>query len=392
MVLAYFGLVILRPGLPENLAFVDLVIGVFVIGGLISMCNRGSIANGIARRSALWIWLIFLGSIIGLMGVGVPIWALSSLVRLLSALLAFFAFLHLFLTANLLRYALIGTWLGWGLNSLYMIFVEGWDYRPTAFFQHPNYPSHYCALATAVLLATTRPLWLRAVIVVLAGLTLYKTASFGGMAMVISMVSVVVVRGIGQKGIAIFVTVAAAAVLVALVVVGPEADIGTQEDVEVSSTINQQRFDRSRDSRFELWSDGIDAWSDRPAGVGPDGVKNRRIGTRGDHVQEIHADVLGYLVERGPVGLIGLLGLWVVLWKAAPRRGLARIMMVGILVGGLFRETMHYRHVWLLLAVAFALDIRRRAGPSELPEPDAEDEDNEPVTRPTSGGWTAATG
>ena len=30
-----------------------------------------------------------------------------------------------------------------------------------------------------------------------------------------------------------------------------------------------------------------------------------------------------------------------------------------MLVQGLFRETMHYRHMWLLLALAFAIDYAR---------------------------------
>ncbi len=34
-------------------------------------------------------------------------------------------------------------------------------------------------------------------------------------------------------------------------------------------------------------------------------------------------------------------------------------MIVSLVVASLFRQTMHYRHVWLLLALALVLDNRR---------------------------------
>jgi hypothetical protein len=99
-----------------------------------------------------------------------------------------------------------------------------------------------------------------------------------------------------------------------------------------------------------------------PWGIGPDGAKKREIVhlSTQDKVQEIHADALGYLVERGPIGFIDYVALWLTLWTRAERKGVARLLMVALLVAGLFRETMHYRHGWLLLAVAFALDYWRR--------------------------------
>jgi hypothetical protein len=92
-------------------------------------------------------------------------------------------------------------------------------------------------------------------------------------------------------------------------------------------------------------------------------VNQREIGTRIESNRlvalEIHADALGYLVERGVIGLIGYLGLWFALWTFAERKGLARALIISLLVAGLFRETMHYRHGWLLLSVAFAVDFQR---------------------------------
>ena len=36
------------------------------------------------------------------------------------------------------------------------------------------------------------------------------------------------------------------------------------------------------------------------------------------------------------------------------------MFIVGVLVQGVFRETFHYRHMWLIIAVAFVIDSRRQ--------------------------------
>jgi hypothetical protein len=49
------------------------------------------------------------------------------------------------------------------------------------------------------------------------------------------------------------------------------------------------------------------------------------------------------------------------------------MLMVSLLVAGLFRETMHYRHAWLLLAAAFAIDYWRRRDRGDVDAVDAAD-------------------
>ncbi len=36
------------------------------------------------------------------------------------------------------------------------------------------------------------------------------------------------------------------------------------------------------------------------------------------------------------------------------------MFIVGALVQGVFRETFHYRHMWLIIAVALVIDSRRQ--------------------------------
>lgn len=362
----YFTIIFQRSALPYNSAIADLFIAAALFIGLVWMNRQTSLATDLLRKCSFWIWLIVLGSLLGLIGFGLAFWAFSSLARLLAALLAFFAFIHLFVTrSRLVRSAIIGTWAGWGLTIFWLVVIEGYgSTRPTAFFSHPNYPGHYLVAAGCILFAYHRSLRMRAFILAFSALGVFATASFGAMAMGIALVAVGLYRVVGRQVVALAIVVVSLFALVVLLF-GFEVQIEADEStLEVNETVNPDRFDRSRDGRLELWRNGFDSWTERPMGVGPDGVKQREIGIRTTNAKkgayEIHADALGYLVERGVIGIVGYLGLWITLWRVAERRGVARALIISLLAAGLFRETMHYRHGWLLLAVAFAMDYQRK--------------------------------
>jgi O-antigen ligase len=148
---------------------------------------------------------------------------------------------------------------------------------------------------------------------------------------------------------------------------------------QINSSISSTRLDKSQGSRFQLWGDAWNAFAKEPLGVGPDGVHQRQIAILNGHPLEIHNDALGYLVERGVLGLIGFIGLWVVIWRAARKGGLARMFIVGALVQGVFRETFHYRHMWLIIAVAFVIDSRRQQADDEAASEGAAEPGGEPA-------------
>jgi O-antigen ligase len=106
-----------------------------------------------------------------------------------------------------------------------------------------------------------------------------------------------------------------------------------------------------------IWRNGLEVLADHPLGVGPAGLANRDLLGR---TVEIHNDYLGYLIERGPLAVIGLAGFAVVLWRRGGRHGATRLLIVTIAVGMATRETLHFRHLWLFLAFAFAYDVRAR--------------------------------
>jgi O-antigen ligase len=365
--IVYFTIIFQGTKLPYNTGPADFFIAAVLFIGLVWMCRQGSVATALFRKTMPWLWLILLGSLLGLFGVGLPFWAFSSLARLVAAIFSFFAFMHLFVTRpRLIKPAIIGTWAGWGLTIFWLVVVEGFgNMRPDAFFSHPNYPGHYLVTAACILFAYYRSFKVRAFVIGATALGVFATASFGAMAMGLALVAVGLYRVVGRQVAALAIVVVSSLILIVLlfgVSVQVEADEST---LDVNRTLNAKRFERSRDGRLQLWSEGIDAWTDSPFGVGPDGVKNRRIGVRGGEPGsggsfEIHADALGYLVERGIIGLVGYVGLWVTLWRSDSKRGIGRALITALVVAGLFRETIHYRHAWLMLAIAFSLDYLRQ--------------------------------
>ena len=379
----YIGVAVIRPGLPQKLAFVDPILLLVCIYSIMSMMDKGSPATSAALRFLPWFWLILLGSFLGLSHVGITEWALQNLARTVFALLTFVCMWHLVMAAKLQRAAIIGTAIAvFGTTASLMIGRS--TYRGTAFFQHANYAGHFMAMACMVLIVVATRWYWRGLAIAALGLALVQTSSFGAMAMVIAMLSVFAVRVL-TRNTAILAAALAMLAIAALFLATPQAADLVPDDAEswtFSDSLSTERFERSGDTRLILWSQALTAYAREPLGIGPDGVNSRDVAVyRGDTL-EIHSDGLGYLVERGVIGLVGFIGLWATLFVIAKKRGLARVLIVGMLVQGLFRETMHYRHMWVLLALAFALDFARSS--SDGGDDVVEEIETEPPADPTA--------
>jgi O-antigen ligase len=147
------------------------------------------------------------------------------------------------------------------------------------------------------------------------------------------------------------------------------------------------RLDRSASGRLAIWSDAWEAAGTRMVvGVGPGSasaiqLRGRLLG-RG-----LHNDYLAFLIERGVLGLLGLLAL-----SATLLRWSGRLLKFGVPVGrgewslaGLggaivanlvlatSHESFHFRHVWILIGltwVATQLVSGRPSPPADALEPD----------------------
>ncbi|MGZ4757881.1 MAG: O-antigen ligase family protein [Acidimicrobiales bacterium] len=365
VVAAYAGVSILRPALPSNLAYVDVAIAAICLVSLLSMAKTGSPATRSAVRAMPWLWLILVGSFLGMWSVGITGWGIADLLRTNFAVLAFFCIWHLMYVARLERYAIWGTAIGLGITSVALL-VQPFKYRGRAFFENPNYAGHYCVMAAFLLFFAGKRWYLHAIAAFGLAMAIWQTGSFGAVAMSLSMLAVVLVRSVTRNTAVLAVGLVVLAV-VGLFLLSPGADSVSSGNGswQISSSLSSDRLDKSQGSRISIWSDAWNAWVKEPLGVGPDGVHQRQLAMINGHFLEIHNDALGYLVERGPLGFIGFIGFWVVIWRSSRRRGLARIFIVGALVQGMFRETFHYRHMWLIIAVAFVLDSRRQQADDE---------------------------
>jgi O-antigen ligase len=355
--LTFAGIVVLRPALPRNTAFVDPLIALMCFLGIVQMIYRGSPATTAFGKCMPWLWLILLGSLIGLYGVGFALWGTTDLVVTYMAFLSFFTYWHIMYTTHTERYAIYGTVIGMIVVD-FALMTGGGQYRQQAYFAQPNYPGHYMIMATTIMLFWTKNAWLKALAILAFAISVYETGSFGSLAFAGVLLLVWAWRSMTKNSAILVVALIAILLGAVFYATGAEQAV-TKNGFNVSSSLNSTRFDRSSSSRYDLWAQGWKAWVEHPAGVGPNGVVSRKLAIGYGINLPVHNDLLSYLVERGPIGLIGLIGLWVAIWRRGRPRGIARMLILGIVIASLFRQTMHYRHMWLFLALAFVMDSRR---------------------------------
>ena len=151
------------------------------------------------------------------------------------------------------------------------------------------------------------------------------------------------------------------------------ADVQTLSERAKNGTLaaaSVGRANRSLAGRLTLWSSAFALTGPRAlVGVGPGEAKEQLLISSGTlsrkgtlKVHSMHNDYLGFLVERGILGLAGLLALYVALGRRALRlaaaSGRAGIGMAALgaalfanAADSLFHETFHYRHAIMLFAL-----------------------------------------
>lgn len=144
------------------------------------------------------------------------------------------------------------------------------------------------------------------------------------------------------------------------------------------------RLPRSSSGRMQTWKVGMSHFVDNPLGlgVGPGGFVEVGIVTGGQwgvgKRMSLHSDYLAYLVERGVIGFVGLLVLFVSLAAMLVKGMIAcktseeRLWMFALSAMFLFtcvdafsHEMMHYRHVWAafgLMGAQVALNTAQEPG------------------------------
>lgn len=290
-------------------------------------------------------------------------------------------------------------------------FLGSRGFRPAGTLYNPNMLADYLVTSLFISAAALsgRGWMLRALTgtVLLAGLL--ATKSNGGMAALAAGALVwVVVRAVTRR---VPLQAMAAAALLALSLAGLGAWVNGEWGVgnAVLASFRQHTFagrlEHSSESRLRIWDQLQHSYARSPLGIGPGnsgaitlGIADRE---RPDSwkSKEAHSDYLAYAIERGPLGVIGLLW-WtcagfaaVAAWArraGAVRRGTAgrsathgnprahdpgawTAAMAGLLAASALHSTviekLHFRHFWLVLAMvsASALLPARRAQSAAAP-------------------------
>ena len=248
-----------------------------------------------------------------------------------------------------------------------LVFGGGDDLRLTgSTFANPNYTGHF--LATAMILAVggrwPRARGPRTLLIILYGVAIARTGSFGALMIIGGAAGYAVWRSVGSLRSYLRTATRIALALGFLLAMGFAAQQVVDDDFDAGAGFSADRLERSGDTREAIWSAGFSAIGDHPLGAGPGSAAalnltsapgSSRVGT------ELHSDPLGLLVENGLLGLVAVIAIGAVIWRAGPPGGTARLLLVGVGIGSFVRESINFRHLWIGLAIAIALDWRRSA-------------------------------
>ncbi len=363
------GSALLVPSIGANIALVDMAL-VLVIGYWIHTLGRSeeSPERGLLRSAAPWFLLIAFATVVALFGVGIPSWALLHIAQSVFAFTVFFAAYRLFWERRAdLRIFRTVVIIGVVLAVVALAVETGDNDRAAGTFPNPNYAANFLVASLIVVWGGIRTLPRRLVLCGIVGIGLVLSASFGGLLMLAVALGYHVLRLLTLRTL-VFVGTACAVLVLVIVTFDRAPDISF-ESIEITPTLSAQRFDRSGSGRLDLWEAATASFVRDPLGTGPDGIRALELVDRG---KEAHNSYVAYLVERGPLGLLGLLGLGVAFWRHSQPGSTARTLILAFAVANLVRETLHYRHLWLLLALAYVADAVPRSNAS--PEDEAENE------------------
>ena len=357
---AIVGSSVLLPALPANLAPVDpLLLGAILLGLASTSSGVHSPPKAALRTMAPWLALLAATTVLALTTAGITSWALLSIAKSGYAIALFLGVYALFWSHPVDRRALV-----WATGLAIVVVTGGllatWEPpdRAAGTFYHPNYPGHFLAMALIVWWCNGRHLGRIRTVIALVGVGgIVLTASFGAIMMLLVAAGPNVLAWSRRH---LWVAAAGASILlIAAISLDGTAPGNSDEELAVTDTLSADRFQRSQEGRIDLWTTALDATIDHPQGLGPMGFRNTPELSGKDAADDgrlAHNLYISYLVDRGPLGLIALLGLGLALWRHAPRGGTARLLLLAIAASNLVRETSHYRHMWIFLAVALTLD------------------------------------
>jgi hypothetical protein len=247
-------------------------------------------------------------------------------------------------------------------------------------FGDPNYAGTYWVSSVFLVYATQRPRrpWLRRLAYLLLVWSLVLTESNGGVLALLlgtALVLLLTVRHRVGAAAAVVTAVALAAVVLTAVtaVPFPQVQAWARQSGQPLLVNSIGRSDNSSEQRSALIEEALQLYrSIGPLGIGPGTTKTLLIDRQYPYAKEAHDDYLASLVERGPLGAVGLLVLIVTAvvlgarvvrgppqdWPELPRPVGLVAALAALALAGTYYEVLHFRFVWLLLALTATVAAR----------------------------------
>jgi O-Antigen ligase len=375
---------------PANTAPIDLL-----VAGAVAACVLWATAVGFRCRFpyVIAVMLALVGGVVGALVGPVPTTGAVALVQDVVLIAWCWAIVNIAHSPSNLR-LLLSAWvyssIGWAVlafiglatgSTLLTGQIERQGTRLQLTLADPSYTANYFFISIMIMWATRRP---RRRVVRLAAYALLfsaiaATGSNSGMVAVVVGTVIATILGTYRRfGAAAAV---AASALIFLTGIGLASTVSLA-DIQAKAhdsrySFLRQGIGRSTDSagqRESLLSESIRLYrSGSPFGEGPVSTKPRLKQEQAPLIKEAHNDYLAALVERGPIGFIGILALvcslgvrGVLIARRRLATGFAAVVarpnalvgaVAGTLVASTVYELLHVRHIWALFAFVAALSI-----------------------------------
>lgn len=279
-----------------------------------------------------------------------------------------------------------------GVNSIAGVSADD-GVRASYTFGDPNLAGNFLVMSLFMMAACARP---RRRAVRLYGYTVIVVAiSFTGsngamLTLCVGVVLALAAQRFRTGGVLAGLAVIAAVATLTVTLVGfvlPRVDVdGLRQQAANSIPLLRDSVARSGNSsgeRATILQEGMKRWFEGDlTGYGPGQTKARLEAVQSPYPKEAHNDYLAALLERGVIGVLGLVALVVAIGVRCLRlvtcdlpeayaRLIPRWWLLGVIgpvmaVAGTFYEVLHFRHLWtwlgLVAALCFvSLDRRRKA-------------------------------
>lgn len=258
-------------------------------------------------------------------------------------------------------------------------------YRPNGMFMNPNWAAFFQLLGFVPILLVSRSKKVALILGLFLLPTMLLTGSMGALAAFIAGLTVVIMT-LALSGYWVDIIKTCVPLVMAVSLLGGLLYVSTSQNNRYEAHLDhilQGRAERSSQGRFDLWGRGIKVFVDHDVllwGIGPENF--RVVDGRGKH---LHNDILAFSVERGLLGVLGLVLFATVAVSRAvymvrlqhqnPARARPVVVvflgaMIAIIVESLTHQSFHFRALWVVLAFQEAI-LYKMATASRGVEPTA---------------------